>query len=69
LHDRENIKDEDILPLIQQTIDASDPGRWYNALDYGAMLKREQGILTLKERIISGRALREFPNRQIRGGF
>lgn len=68
LQDRVNIKDEDILPLIQQTIDASDPRTWYNALmDYGAMLKREQ----INPNRRSAHYQRQSPfknsNRQIRG--
>lgn len=34
------VRDRDILPLIEQTLDRSEPRRWYQALmDYGAMLK------------------------------
>jgi len=68
LHDRENIKDEDILPLIQQTIDASDPRTWYNALmDYGAMLKREQTNPNRRSAHYQRQSPFENSNRQIRG--
>lgn len=68
LHDRENIKDEDILPLIQQTIDASDPRTWYNALmDYGAMLKREQINPNRRSAHYQRQSPFENSNRQIRG--
>jgi A/G-specific adenine glycosylase len=68
LHDRENIKDEDILPLIQQTIDASDPRTWYNALmDYGAMLKREQINPNRRSAHYQRQSHFENSNRQIRG--
>jgi A/G-specific adenine glycosylase len=68
LHDRENIKDEDILPLIQQTIDASDPRTWYNALmDYGAMLKREQINPNRRSAHYHRQSPFENSNRQIRG--
>ena len=41
-HDREDIKDTDILPLVEKTLDTSDPRHWYYALmDYGAMLKKQ----------------------------
>lgn len=68
LHDQENIKDEDILPLIQQTIDASDPRTWYNALmDYGAMLKREQINPNRRSAHYQRQSPFENSNRQIRG--
>src|SRR5512135_3657963 len=42
-HDQGDILDDEIMPLLEQTMDAGDPRKWYNALmDYGAMLKREQ---------------------------
>ncbi len=68
LHDRVNIKDEDILPLIQQTIDASNPRTWYNALmDYGAMLKREQINPNRRSAHYQRQSPFENSNRQIRG--
>jgi len=68
LHDRENIKDEDILPLIQQTIDVSDPRTWYNALmDYGAMLKREHANPNRRSAHYQRQSPFENSNRQIRG--
>ena len=68
LHDRENIKDEDILPLIKQTIDASDPRTWYNALmDYGAMLKREHANANRRSAHYQRQSPFENSNRQIRG--
>jgi A/G-specific adenine glycosylase len=39
---QENVKDEEILPLIEQTLDSSNPREWYFALmDYGGMLKKK----------------------------
>ena len=39
--DQDLIEDAHILPLVEQTLDASDPRSWYNALmDYGAMLAK-----------------------------
>ncbi len=39
--DREGVRDGDILPLVDETLDRNDPRRWYWALmDYGTMLKR-----------------------------
>jgi A/G-specific adenine glycosylase len=67
-HDRTNIKDEDILPLIQQTIDLSNPRTWYNALmDYGAMLKREHANTNRRSAHYQRPSPFENSNRQIRG--
>jgi A/G-specific adenine glycosylase len=39
--DRERIKDNELLPLVADTLDTDSPRSWYNALmDYGVMLKR-----------------------------
>lgn len=39
-HDRDNIRDADILPLVEKTLDRRNPRAWYYALmDYGVMLK------------------------------
>ena len=41
-HDMENIKDTQILPLVERTLDSSNPREWYYALmDYGVMLKQK----------------------------
>ncbi|MBM4065491.1 MAG: A/G-specific adenine glycosylase [Planctomycetes bacterium] len=41
-HDTSNIKDTEILPLVEKTLDTSNPREWYYALmDYGVMLKKE----------------------------
>ena len=40
--DKNNVKDSDIIPLIEKTLDRKNPREWYYALmDYGAMLKKE----------------------------
>lgn len=40
--DRDRIHDRDLLPLVELTMDRSQPRLWYNALmDYGVVLKRE----------------------------
>jgi A/G-specific adenine glycosylase len=37
------VKDKEILPLVERTLDTRSPRRWYHALmDYGAMLKNEE---------------------------
>jgi A/G-specific adenine glycosylase len=40
--DREGVSDEQIVPLLSETLDRKDPRSWYYALmDYGTKLKRE----------------------------
>jgi len=40
-HDQSAVRDREILHLVEQTLDTSNPRRWYYALmDYGAMLKQ-----------------------------
>ena len=40
--DRQGIRDKDIIPFLENTMDAKDPRRWYYALmDYGVKLKAE----------------------------
>jgi len=37
----DGVKDKDILPLVERTLDTRSPRRWYYGLmDYGAMLKK-----------------------------
>src|SRR4030067_906127 len=41
--DKENVRDTDIFPLIEKTLDTSDPRQWYYALmDYGSMLAKQK---------------------------
>jgi A/G-specific adenine glycosylase len=67
-YDRNSIHDDEILPLLEMTMDAEHPRKWYNALmDYGAMLKKE--LLNPNRR--SAHYVRQSPfensNRQVRG--
>ncbi|MFC1509819.1 A/G-specific adenine glycosylase, partial [Candidatus Omnitrophota bacterium] len=39
---RTEVKDGDIFPVVEQTLDSGNPRKWYSALmDYGVMLKKE----------------------------
>lgn len=39
--DRESVRDADIMPLVEKTLDRKNPRDWYYALmDYGAVLKK-----------------------------
>jgi A/G-specific adenine glycosylase len=65
---RSGIKDSDLLPLVEQTLDSCEPRSWYYALmDYGSTLK---GVITNPNRR-SAHHYKQAPfegsNRQIRG--
>ena len=65
---RDGVRDEEILPLVERTLDRRAPGRWYNALmDYGTMLKREHGNPNLRSAHYSRQSPFENSNRQVRG--
>ncbi|MEK6698148.1 MAG: winged helix-turn-helix transcriptional regulator [Nitrospirota bacterium] len=67
-HDRENIRDGEIVPLIEKTLDKAGPGKWYNALmDYGSMLKKEQGNPNQRSAHYTRQSPFENSNRQVRG--
>jgi A/G-specific adenine glycosylase len=66
--DRQNVHDDELLPLVRQTLDAKDPRKWYNALmDYGSMLKREHGNSNKKSAHYIRQSPFENSNRQVRG--
>ncbi len=65
---REKIRDEEIVPLIRQTLDARSPRKWYNALmDYGAMLKQRRGNSNKRSAHYSRQGSFENSDRQVRG--
>ena len=67
-HERENIHDEDIIPLAEQTLDIGNPRTWYNALmDYGAMLKKEHANPNRRSAHYLRQSTFENSNRQVRG--
>lgn len=67
-HDRESIHDNEIIPLVEQTMDSENPRKWYNALmDYGAMLKREQVNPNRRSVHYTRQSPFENSNRQVRG--
>jgi len=66
--DGENIRDEELRPLVQLTLDTKDPGKWYNALmDYGSMLKKEQVNPNKRSAHYKRQSPFENSNRQVRG--
>ncbi len=65
---REKIRDEEIVPLVRQTLDARNPRKWYNALmDYGAMLKQRRVNPNKRSAHYSRQGPFENSDRQVRG--
>ena len=68
LHDRRNIHDDELVPLVRQTLDTKNPRKWYNALmDYGSMLKQEHGNPNTRSVHYTRQSPFENSNRQVRG--
>ena len=65
---REKIRDEEIAPLVRQTLDTRNPRKWYNALmDYGAMLKQRRANPNKRSAHYSRQGPFENSDRQVRG--
>ena len=68
LLDRDGIHDDELTPLVEQTLDTANPRKWYNALmDYGTMLKREQINPNQRSVHYTRQSPFENSNRQVRG--
>ena len=67
-HDKENIKDDEILPVVQKTLDTSNPREWYYALmDYGVMIKEKYENPNRRSAHYNKQSPFEGSDRQIRG--
>ncbi len=67
-HDRQDVRDREIMPLVQATIDTTDPRTWYYALmDYGVMLKRTHPNPSRKSAHHVRQTRFEGSDRQVRG--
>jgi A/G-specific adenine glycosylase len=65
---RNGIKDKEILPLVERTLDTSQPRTWYFALmDYGAMLKEMSANANRRSAHHTRQPAFAGSNRQIRG--
>lgn len=65
---KEQVKDEEIMPLVAQTIDTVNPRTWYYALmDYGVMLKKEHKNPSRKSAHYATQSKFEGSDRQVRG--
>lgn len=66
--DRESVRDKDILPLVEETLDQESPRIWYAALmDYGTYLKSLYPNPNRRSAHYSRQAPFENSHRQIRG--
>jgi A/G-specific adenine glycosylase len=67
-HDRDGVKDNEILPLVAQTLDAKRPRQWYYALmDYGVALKERHTNPSRKSAHYTIQSPFEGSLRQVRG--
>ena len=65
---RSDVKDEEILPLVERTLDQSNPREWYYALmDYGAMLKKRPQNPNRRSAHYRKQSPFKDSNRQVRG--
>lgn len=66
--DKEDVKDIDIYPLVEETLDESNPREWFYALmDYGVVLKKRYKNPSRKSAHHKKQPLFEGSNRQVRG--
>lgn len=65
---REQVTDAELLAVIEQTVDRTEPRRWYSALmDYGTYLKSIFPNPTRRSTQYSKQSQLEGSNRQVRG--
>ncbi len=68
--DKAEVKDSEIIPFIQTTLDTTNPRRWFNALmDYGVMLKKTMPNPGRKSAHYTKQSRFEGSDRQIRGAI
>ena len=66
--DRDNVRDDEILPLVETTLDASNPREWYyGVMDYGVMLKKNHENPNRRSAHYQKQSPFEGSNRQMRG--
>lgn len=65
-----NIHDQELLKLIEETLDYKNPRDWYHALmDYGVMLKKTVGNLNKKSKHYTRQTQFKGSNREIRSNI
>ena len=66
--DRDGVKDSEILPLVEQTLDSKKPRQWYYALmDYGVALKEQHPNPSRRSAHYTRQSPFEGSLRQVRG--
>jgi A/G-specific adenine glycosylase len=66
--DREDVRDDEILPLVEQALDRGSPREWYSALmDYGTVLKKRTANPNRRSASYSRQSRFEGSDRQVRG--
>jgi A/G-specific adenine glycosylase len=66
--DREGVRDDEILPLVEQALYRENPREWYSALmDYGTVLKKRTANPNRRSASYSRQSRFEGSDRQIRG--
>jgi A/G-specific adenine glycosylase len=66
--DQEGVRDDQLMPLVERTLDAADPRTWYNALmDYGTVLKQQHANPNRRSAHYTRQSPFENSNRQVRG--
>ena len=67
---KDAVRDAEILPLVEQTLDRKSPRKWYSALmDYGAMLKKRYKNPSRKSAHYSRQSPFKGSRREIRGAI
>lgn len=65
---RADVKDQEIYPLVEQSLDKNDPRQWYYALmDYGVMLKKQLPNPSRRSAHYTKQSVFEGSDRQVRG--
>jgi len=68
--DRDGIHDDELIPLVEQTLDREKPSTWYNALmDYGSALKNRHANPNRRSAHYAPQSPFENSNRQVRGAI
>jgi A/G-specific adenine glycosylase len=67
---KKNVKDKEIIPLVEKVLDKENPRKWYYALmDYGVMLKKTHPELNKRSAHYKKQAVFKGSNREIRGNI
>lgn len=65
---RDKVRDSELMPVVEQTLDRTDPRRWYYALmDYGVDLKKRYGNPARRSAHHAGQPPFRGSDRQARG--